>query len=61
MGKNYRIKTSCPQCGCSGVAHLSEAEIKEKYGDVPNIELSCHECTMIMDTDVQEEDPVKKA
>lgn len=55
MTKKYRIKTSCPQCGCSGVFHLSEQEIIQRYGDVPNIELECHECMMIMDADVEED------
>jgi hypothetical protein len=53
--KKYRIKSSCPQCGCTGLTTLSSEEIKKRYGDVPNIELECHECTMIMDTDVEEE------
>jgi hypothetical protein len=35
---------SCPQCGCSGATVLSEAEMKARYGDVPNIELECGEC-----------------
>jgi|AntAceMinimDraft_14_1070370.scaffolds.fasta_scaffold47496_3 uncharacterized Zn finger protein len=57
MGKKkYRIKTSCPQCGCGGEAEMSEEELKEKYGDVPNIHLECHECMMIMDADVTEAD-----
>ncbi|MBW2359207.1 MAG: hypothetical protein JRF21_11205 [Deltaproteobacteria bacterium] len=34
--KRYTIKTTCPQCGCSAVSHLSHEEIKEKFGDVPN-------------------------
>ncbi len=58
MTKQYRIKTSCPQCGCSGLTHLTDQEIKKRYGDVPNIELECHECMMIMDTDVKEDDSV---
>jgi hypothetical protein len=55
MTKKYRIKTSCPQCGCSEVAHLSEAEMKKRYGDVPNIELDCHECMMLMDAEIEED------
>lgn len=42
--KHYRIKTACPQCGCSAVSHLSAEEIKEKYGDVPNVEMECSQC-----------------
>ena len=56
MKERYRIKTSCPQCGCSGLTHLSKEEIKKRYGDVPNIELDCHECTMAMDVEVSEEE-----
>jgi len=57
MAKKIRIKTSCPQCGCAGVSHLSQEEIKKRYGDVPNIELECHECMMVMDTEVDEDAP----
>ncbi len=61
MGKKkYRIKSSCPQCGCGGEAEMSEEELKEKYGDVPNIHLECHECMMVMDADVTEEDGNEK-
>ena len=55
--KKYRIKHSCPQCGCAGTSHLTEEQIKERYGDVPNIELECHECMMLMETEVEEEKP----
>ena len=44
--KKYRIKTACPQCGCSAVQHLSEEEIKERYGDAPNVHLECGECML---------------
>ena len=44
MPKKYTIHTACPQCGCSAVQHLSKDEIKEKFGDVPNVELECGEC-----------------
>jgi hypothetical protein len=53
--KKYRITTSCPQCGCGGTSHLSEKELKERYGDVPNIELECHECMMVMEAKVEKE------
>lgn len=55
MAKRYKLKSSCPQCGCSEVAHLSKEELKKRYGDVENIELECHECTMAMETEVAEE------
>lgn len=42
--KRYQIKTTCPQCGCSGVTALSHEEMMERYGDVPNVELECSEC-----------------
>ena len=45
-GKKYRIQTACPQCGCSAVSHLTAEEIKEKYGDVPNVEIECRECLL---------------
>jgi hypothetical protein len=44
--KRYRMQTACPQCGCSAVQHLSKEEIKERYGDVPNVEMECGECTL---------------
>ena len=42
--KRYNIKTGCPQCGCSGVQALSEEEMRERYGDVPNFDMECSEC-----------------
>ena len=42
--KRYTIKTGCPQCGCSGVQALSEEEMRERYGDVPNFDMECSEC-----------------
>lgn len=42
--KRYSVKTACPQCGCSGVQALSEQEMKERYGDVPNFDMECGEC-----------------
>ena len=44
--KRYRIATSCPQCGCSAVSHLSEEEIRARFGDVPNVEMECGECML---------------
>ncbi|MEW6671670.1 MAG: hypothetical protein AB1427_08195 [Thermodesulfobacteriota bacterium] len=51
--KNYRIKTACPQCGCSGLTVLSAAEMKKKYGNVPNIELECSECMLKYEKEVK--------
>lgn len=42
--KRYKIETACPQCGCSLATVLSEAELRERYGDVKNVEMECHEC-----------------
>ena len=44
--KKYRIQSSCPQCGCSGVTTLSEEEMKKRYGDLENLELECSECML---------------
>jgi hypothetical protein len=44
--KRYRIKTACPQCGCSFATHLTPEEIQKRYGDVPNVELECGECML---------------
>ncbi|MBU4318994.1 MAG: hypothetical protein KKF30_17195 [Proteobacteria bacterium] len=44
MKKKYHLKTSCPQCGCSFLSVLTPEEIKEKYGDMPNVEMECSEC-----------------
>ena len=51
--KRYKVETSCPQCGCSAVSHLSTEEIKERYGDVPNVEMECGECTIKYETDMK--------
>lgn len=55
--KRYQIKTSCPQCGCSAVSHLSSEEIKAKYGDVANVEMECSECMLKYQTPMQEACP----
>jgi hypothetical protein len=55
--KKYTIKTTCPQCGCSAVSHLSDEEIREKFGDVPNIDMECHECMVKYETPVKEACP----
>ena len=44
--KKYRIKTSCPQCGCSALTSLSKDEIQARYGEVPNVEMDCSECML---------------
>ncbi len=57
MTKKYRIKTSCPQCGCSAVSHLSKEELKERYGDVPNVEMECSECILKYETPMEDACP----
>jgi hypothetical protein len=52
-GKKYRIQTACPQCGCSAVSHLTVEEIREKYGDVPNVEMECRECLLAYQTSMK--------
>jgi redox-regulated HSP33 family molecular chaperone len=42
--KRFKIATSCPQCGCSAVSSLSAEEMRERFGDVPNVEMECHQC-----------------
>ena len=51
--KRYKIQTSCPQCGCSAVSHLSPDEIKEKFGDVPNVDMDCGECMIKYSTPME--------
>ena len=48
--KKYRIETACPQCGCSSVTHLSAEEIRERFGDVPNVQMECNECVLKYET-----------
>lgn len=55
--KRYQVQTTCPQCGCSAVSHLSEEEIKERFGDVPNVEMECGECTLKYSTPMEEACP----
>ena len=55
--KKYRIQSSCPQCGCSAIAHLSAEEIKERFGDAPNAHLECAECLLKYETPVAEACP----
>ena len=42
--KRYKMQTACPQCGCSFLTHLTAGEIKERYGDSPNVQMECGEC-----------------
>ena len=51
--KTYRIQTACLQCGCSAVSHLTADEIREKYGNVPNVEMDCRECLLKYQTSMK--------
>ncbi|MGX9367030.1 hypothetical protein ACTVJH_13495 [Desulfoplanes sp. PS50] len=42
--KKYRIQTACPQCGCSAAAVMTDEEIRKRYGDAPNIHVTCDKC-----------------
>lgn len=42
--KRYTIKSACPQCGCTDLTALTEAEIQAKYGDDPKARMTCGEC-----------------
>ena len=53
----FKIQTTCPQCGCSAVSHLSKEEIKERFGDVPNAEMECSECLLKYETPMEEACP----
>ena len=55
--KRYQISTSCPSCGCSAVSHLTDEEIKERYGDVPNVDMECGECMLKYATPMEEACP----
>ena len=55
--KKYRIQTACPQCGCSGVTVLSEEEMKERYGDLSNVEMECSECMLKFETAMKDACP----
>ncbi|PIE69991.1 MAG: hypothetical protein CSA22_10065 [Deltaproteobacteria bacterium] len=55
--KRYRIQKGCPQCGCSQLTVMTEEEIREKYGDVPNVEMECHECLASFEADLTKDCP----
>ena len=57
MSKRYKIQTSCPQCGCSAVSHLSHDEMIAKFGDVPNVDLECSECMHKYETKMEDACP----
>ena len=42
--KRYTVKTGCPQCGCTQTTVMSEKELKERYGHVPNFDMEGGEC-----------------
>ncbi len=55
--KRYRVETTCPQCGCSAVSHLSREEAQKRFGDVPNVEMECGECMRKYTADVKDTCP----
>jgi len=55
--KRYRISMTCPKCGCSAVNHLTDEEIKDKFGDVPNVDMECGECMLMYSTPMEEACP----
>lgn len=55
--KKYQMKTTCPQCGCSAVSHLTPEEIRERYGNIPNVEIECNECRKKYETSMKEACP----
>ena len=55
--KRYRLKTSCPQCGCSAVSHLSREEMVERFGDVPNVQMECGECMLKYESQMKDACP----
>jgi len=55
--KRYQIKTACPQCGCSMAQALTDEEMKERYGDVPNIEMECGECMLHYEAEMKDACP----
>ena len=55
--KRYQVTTACPQCGCSFATHLNAQELKERYGDLPNIEMDCGECMVHYTTAMEEACP----
>ncbi|TWI75585.1 hypothetical protein LZ24_00632 [Desulfobotulus alkaliphilus] len=48
--RRYKVKMACPQCGCSNLTTLSREEIQQRFGDLPNVELDCHECMIKYET-----------
>jgi len=42
--ERFQLQTTCPQCGCSAVSHLSREEMTARFGNVPNVEMACSEC-----------------
>lgn len=55
--KRYQIKTACPQCGCSFATNLSAEELKQRYADVPNVQMECGECMLQYTTPMEDACP----
>ncbi len=52
--KRYTIKSSCPQCGCTDLTVLTDEEIRTKYGETPNLHMTCGECMLQYDKAAEE-------
>lgn len=55
--ERYKVSSACPQCGCSFATHLTPEELKERYGDMDNIQMECGECMLKYTTPVEEACP----
>lgn len=55
--KRYTVQTACPQCGCSRSQVLSEEEMKERYGHVPNFDMECGECMEMYTSEMKDACP----
>ena len=51
--RKYTMKAASALGACCFAQVLSQEEIKERYGDVPNVELECGECTAKYLTDME--------
>ena len=55
--KRFTIKAACPKCGCTDLTVLTEAEIREKYGNDPRVHMECGECALQYDLDMADACP----
>jgi len=55
--ERYTVKAACPQCGCTQTTVMTPAELKERYGHVPNFDLECGECMLKFSTPAEDACP----